>query len=71
MAAAARKATMSAFAITQMMPSCKAVQTQLLSFYICQQLVDRHLEKYTCAGRLGFFLHKSHPLGLGATLEAA
>jgi len=32
--AAARKATMSVFAITQLMPSCEAVQTQLLSLYI-------------------------------------
>jgi len=46
MAAAARKATMSAFTTTQLMPSCEAVQTPL---------VDRHQ-----TGQDGFPSYKGH-----------
>jgi len=67
MAAVARKATMSDLAITQLIPSCEPDQTQLLSFYICRPLVDRHLEKSCICGWV-FFLQWSHPLGLGASL---
>jgi len=66
MAAAARKATMSAFTITQLMPSCEAVQKQLLALYICRPLVDRHLEiSCTSADRMVFILTKVTSLELG------
>jgi len=66
MAASARKATMSAFTITQLMPSCEAVQTQLISLYICRPLVDRHLQKSgTCADRMVFLFTKVTSFGLG------
>jgi len=52
-----------------LMPSCETFQTQLLSFHICQPVVDRHLEKSCrCAAGWLSFVQRSHPLGLGATL---
>jgi len=63
--AAARQAAVSAFAITQLMSSCEAVQTQLLSLYISPPLVDRHLEKScTCADRIFFLLTNVTSCGL-------
>jgi len=50
---------MSAFAITQLMPSCEAFQTQLPYLYVCRPLVDRHADKSSrCANRMVFFLTK-------------
>jgi len=64
--AAARKAIMSAFTITQLMLSCEAVQTHLLSLYICRPLVDRHLKKScTCADRMVFLFTKGTSFRFG------